>query len=337
MFKVENIEPAAWDKFKATIESSNFLQSRAWFEHYQILNNKIIYRVVRKGEKIVAGYGAVIKNARRGRYMEVPGGPLTVDWQDKALLETVVSDIKTQAKAHKCVFVRIRMQLVDSEQSRQLAADLGLKKAPMHLHAEHTNILDLGPDVDELLAKMRKQTRYEVRKADRRGVKVSWSNDQQAIDQFHQLQVKTANRKGFIPPSLNALQAQSQAFGDKLRVYQATKDGQLLNMAIFVNDQHEIDYLEAASTMAARKEPGAYAILWQAIADYKHLGCRRLNLWGIAFSDDPKHRYAGMTTFKRGFGGEDVTYLPAQDLVISRGRYLLTYIIETIRRKRRKL
>ncbi|HRQ86733.1 MAG TPA: methicillin resistance protein, partial [Candidatus Saccharibacteria bacterium] len=61
------------------------------------------------------------------------------------------------------------------------------------------------------------------------------------------------------------------------------------------------------------------------------------NFWGIAYNDDPGHRYAGVTTFKRGFGGEDVTYIAAHDFILHSFRYKFNWLIETIRRKKRKL
>ena len=99
----------------------------------------------------------------------------------------------------------------------------------------------------------------------------------------------------------------------------------------------EAEYFEAASTDLNRKHPGSTAILWRAMRDLKAMGLERFNLWGIAPEGQPEHRYAGVTTFKKGFGGEVVAYLPAQDLVLSKVRYLPDLIIERARKKRRHL
>ena len=99
----------------------------------------------------------------------------------------------------------------------------------------------------------------------------------------------------------------------------------------------EGDYYEAASTELNHKLPGAYALLWQAMKDLKADGYERFNLWGIAPPNQPNHRYAGVTTFKTGFGGEVVEYVPAHDLVLSKVRYLADFAFETLRKKRRHL
>ena len=71
--------------------------------------------------------------------------------------------------------------------------------------------------------------------------------------------------------------------------------------------------------------------------DAKAMGINRYNLFGIAPPNSPHHRYAGVTTFKTGFGGEQVAYLPAHDLVIKPLHYKLVHILEEARKKRRHL
>ena len=99
----------------------------------------------------------------------------------------------------------------------------------------------------------------------------------------------------------------------------------------------EGDYYEAASTLLNRKLPGAYALLWQAMRGLKQEGYERFNLWGIAPANQPNHRYAGVTTFKTGFGGEIVEYVPAHDMIVSKIKYLKNLAVETVRKKKRHL
>ena len=61
--------------------------------------------------------------------------------------------------------MRVRPQIFDTEENRQLFQNLGFKSAPMHLHAELTHQLDLSKSEPELLANMRKATRYEINRA----------------------------------------------------------------------------------------------------------------------------------------------------------------------------
>jgi lipid II:glycine glycyltransferase (peptidoglycan interpeptide bridge formation enzyme) len=336
MYQTRAITKELWDGFVASYDAANFLQSWEWGDLHQTLGDVVYRQGIYRGESLVGVLLGIVKDARRGRYLEVPGGPL-IDWDDDAVVACATAELRRLANENRCVFVRLRPQLADTTQYRDLLKTHQFMLAPMHLHAEHTNILDLASTEDELLAGMRRQTRYEVRRADKQNIIVSWASNEAAIEEFYAVQADTARRQGFIPPSRAFLDAQLAAFGDKLRVYRAEKDGQLLTLALIILYGQEAEYHEGASTPEARSQPGAYAVQWQAIRDAKAMGITRYNFWGIAYTSDPKHRYAGVTTFKRGFGGQDVTYLPAHDLVIDRLKYTKNWIIETIRKKVRKL
>lgn len=311
---------------------ANFLQSPEWGK----VNEMAGYQVVVRSLGSHSYCQMIVKNAKRARYLEVPGGPLT-DWQDHKKVEDAVEQIRQVAKKYRCAFARVRPQLPDSEENRQLFAELGFQRAPMHLHAEHTILIDLQPSEDELLAKMRRQTRYEVRRGIKEGIKVEKHTSEAIYREFHAVQVATAQRQGFIPPDLDTLLAERTAFGEQAWIYRAVLDGQPVAYGLILTTGREAEYFEAASTDLNRKHPGSTAILWQAMRDLKAQGYERFNLWGIAPEGQPQHRYAGVTTFKKGFGGQVVTFLPAQDLVLSRVRYLPDLLIERARKKRRHL
>ena len=326
-----------WQSFVAGRDEANFLQSAAWGELHESLG----YTVVRRGIKsndgtLIGGWQGIVKDARRGRYLEVPGAPL-IDWQSKQVVDETYAQLSDVAREYKCVFVRVRPQLSATDSNCSILSKAGYKKAPFHLHAEHTNILDLRKTEEEILQGMRRQTRYEVRRSDKQDIVIEVVSGSAAIEEFYEVQADTAARQGFVPSTKTFLLTMAESLGNNLKVYRATKDGQLLNMAIVLWSGEEADYFEAASTPESRSFAGAYGLQWKAIRDAKQAGKSRYNFWGIAYSNDPKHRYAGVTTFKRGFGGEDVTYVPAHDIVISKGRYIKNWIVETVRRKKRRL
>lgn len=322
-----------WQEVIKKFPEANILQSPAYGKMNELLGAKVI-------EEDFGGKGRalmIVRDAKRGRYLEIPCGPL-LDYKDKKTVKAVFEKIAEIAKKEKCVFVRVRPQLINTPENLQLLADLGLKKSPMHLAAEHTVIIDLTKSEDELLANMRRQTRYEVRRADKQGIKVEKSQSEEIFKEFRKVQAETAKRQGFVPPNLKTLMAEREAFGDNVAIYLAkTDDGKPIAYGMIIKDGKEGDYYEAASTDLHRKMPGAYALLWQAMKDLKAEGYERFNLWGIAPPGQPNHRYAGVTTFKTGFGGEVVEYVPAHDMVISKAKYLKNWLVETARKKRRHL
>lgn len=329
-------------------DEANFLQSPAYGKMNELLGDKVIVEEF-------GGLGhalMIIRNAKRGRYMEIPCGPL-LDWHDRKAAKAVFAKIAEIGRAEKCVFVRVRPQLVATPENLKVLEGLGLKKSPMHLAAEHTVIIDLSVSEEELLKNMRRQTRYEVRRAEKLGIFVEKFNSEEIFKEFHTVQAETAKRQGFVPPSLKVLLAEREAFGENIQIYVAKiasdqikeapsnipKNRENLPIAygMIIRDGKEGDYYEAASTDLNHKLPGAYALLWQAMRDLKADGYERFNLWGIAPANQPNHRYAGVTTFKTGFGGEIVEFVPAHDLVLSKVGYLKDLLVEKARKKRRHL
>ena len=322
-----------WKETLKKFPEANFLQSPEYGKMNEILGAKIIEEDFgEKGRALM-----IVRDAKRGRYLEIPCGPL-LDYKDKKTVKSAFEKIKKIAKREKCVFVRVRPQLMKNFENAKILDGLGLKKSPMHLAAEHTVIIDLLRSEDEMLASMRRQTRYEVRQSIKQGIVVKKSRSKEIFEEFHNVQAETAKRQGFIPPNIKTLMAEKEAFGDNVDIYVAkTAEGQPIAYGMIVKDGEEGDYYEAASTDLNRKMPGAYALIWQAMRDLKSEGFERFNLWGIAPLGQPNHRYAGVTTFKTGFGGDIVEYVPAHDMVISPVKYLKNLAVETIRKKKRHL
>jgi lipid II:glycine glycyltransferase (peptidoglycan interpeptide bridge formation enzyme) len=282
---------------------------------------------------------AIVEPARRGRYLTVPAGPL-IDWTDAGLVQAAKAEMSRIGKAEHCVFVRVRPQLLSTPENKRLFKKLGLRPAQMHLHAELTSQLDITEDEQVLLADCRKNTRYELKQAKKRGIVISQTTDPVAIDGFYELQLQTAKRHGFVPYGKRFLQEQFRIFAEanKVLLYSAhTQDGKLIAQAFVIFYGQEAAYHYGASTELGRTEPGAYAIQWEAIKEAKRRGCSRYNFWGVVLPEQTTHRFYGVSVFKRGFRGQDVEYLHAHDLVLRPLRYAPNFAIEYIRKRRRHL
>ena len=333
-------------------EEGNFLQSAEWGKVAEKVGHKTILEDFGKGDLALL----IVKDAKRGRYLEIPGGPL-IDWSDKKKVAKVFLKLEEIAREEKCAFIRFRPQLFNTpENLAKLPKEA--KPAPFHLHAQNTVILDLEKSEEELLSNMRRQTRYEVRRSGKLELSVESGNSKKLFEEFHQCQVETAKRQNFIPPTMDELEAYREVFKDHAKIYKVTTAkpidckgkkivegnakecipaNSVICYGLFIDYGAEVEYFEAASTEFGHTLPGAYAMLWQVMRDYKKQGLKRFNLWGIAPPNQPHHRYAGVTTFKTGFGGEQVEFIHAQDIVINKITYQKTKIIENIRKKIRHL
>lgn len=322
-----------WEGFLRNHLEANFLQSWYWGEFYITLGNKIHRTGFYSDNKLVGIMLSIVEDARRGKYLTVPAGPI-IDWKDSNLIKAFVEEIKNLARLDGCSFIRVRPALEANEFSEKIFNSYGFIYAPMHLHAELTCQLDITKSEEELLANMRKATRYEIRKAISLGITITSSDNPSAIKEFYDLQLLTSKRQKFVPFSYKFLFEQFKIFaqGKKVLLYNAEFGGKLLAQAFIIFYGQEAAYHYGASTDEGRKYPGAYLIQWEAIKAARKRNLKRYNFWGVAPEEQKDHRFYGLSIFKRGFGGIDFEYLHARDLIISPTKYLINYAIENLRK-----
>jgi len=331
-------EKNIWEDFTLNYPNSNFLQSFNWGEFHKALGKKIKRIGIFEEEKLVGAMLCIAEKAKRATYLTVPGGPL-INWDKKQCVDIFRKTLQELAKKEGASFVRVRPQILETKDNSNLFMNLGFKNAPMHLHAELTHQLDLTNNKDLLLADMRKTTRYEIKKAINLGIKIIISQSLDDIDEFYKLQSETAKRQGFVEFSKKFLKEQFAAFAkdNQVILYTAFLNKVKLAQAIIIFYGEEADYHYGASTIEGRKYPGAYLIQWEAIKEAKKRGMKRYNFWGVAPKEQKDHRFYGVSIFKRGFGGQDVEYMHARDLIVNPLAYKINWAVETIRKKARRV
>jgi len=327
-----------WEKFIASYSDANFLQSWNFGQFHENLGKQIFRLGFFQDKKLLGVMLAIVEKAKRATYLTVPGGPL-INWEDEDQVKLFKQTLEKIAKQENCSFVRVRPQILENEKNSKLLENLGFKVAPMHLHAELTRQLDLEKTEDELLFQMRKTTRYEIKQAIKLGIKIDVSKDPKDIDEFYKLQKETAKRQGFVEFDKRFLQEQFEVFvkDNQVLLYTAFLGKLKLVQAFIIFYGQEADYHYGASTLDGRIYPGAYLIQWEAIKEAKKRGLKRYNLWGVAPEGEVNHRFWGVSVFKRGFGGQDIEYMHARDLVINPVAYKLNWLIETTRKKVRRV
>ena len=332
---IDATDQKKWDKFVTSHDDANFLQSWAWGDFHQARNKTVVRRVVLDNDdKIVAAYVGQVETAKRGTYMAIAGGPI-MDWSNKKLRETVFNDIKEQAEKNKCVFVRIRPQIVENDKNRALFKQLGLRPAPMYLSVEYAGILDISKSEEEILAGASQGLRRKIRKAQKNDITVTTSTDPKDIKTFYKIQLETAARQKFVEFSEDFLRKQFEAFAkyDEVKLYTAKLGDEILAQNFMIFYGNEASYHYGVSTDLGTKYSGAPLLHMQAMRDARERGIKRYNFWGITAEDDTKHRFYGVSQFKRSFGVEELIYLHAHDLVIKPAQYKLTYLLEKTRAK----
>lgn len=337
-YEVENItNKDIWEKFILLNNPKTFLQSWAWGETNKKEGAQIFRLGFKKDNKLVGVCLIIKENAKRGPHFIIPAGPI-LNWNDSKLVSYFLSALKNLARREKVWFVRIRPEILDTLENKELFKKLGLIYAPMHLHAENTWVLDIAPSEKELLANMRKSTRYLIKKSLTQNLDLEITNDSKSTEILFKLQKETVKRHGFVgfPQSLFKTEIESFTKDKNASVF-ICKMGKIpLACAIIIFYGDTAYYHFSASTLRYPKIQASYFLQWEIIKEAKKRGMRYYNFWGIAPENSHRHRFAGVTLFKTGFGGERIDWLHAHDFPIS-PPYWLTYIFETFRRIFRKL
>lgn len=294
--------------------------------------------LVWSGREPVGLIQAVVRPARRGRYLEVAGGPL---WRPDAagrsplpLIGRVMQSLGRQAG---CVFVRYQpFRSALDEPARPIGPScLSLGQ----LNARHTRLIDLNQPLESIEGSYRPKVRQRVRVEQKRGLKVELDNSPKRLDDLLGLIANTARQQSFTPVDQQQIKQQFKIWSKsgQLRLWSAFgPQDELLAMAMMVVEGDQTVCLYSGTSPAGRRWRAAAAIRMAAIAAAKKEGSAWFNFWGVSPpTAGPGHPLAGVGEFKRGFGGADFCYWPTQDIVLKPQLYILTRAIEFWRQKRR--
>jgi lipid II:glycine glycyltransferase (peptidoglycan interpeptide bridge formation enzyme) len=233
------------------------------------------------------------------------------------------------AKKEGYVFIRVSPVQPQQNGGEECYFKVGFRKAPIYMHAERIWVLDLEPSEEELLASMRKTTRYLIRRAPKDGVEIEKRNDDKSIEDFWKLYQETASRESFVPFSKSFVDNEYKEFATSGNAdyFFGKVEGEYLAGALVVYTKSTAFYHQGASRHT--KFPVPYALQWEAIREAKRRGCKLYNFWGILQEGRTPKAWSGLTLFKKGFGGRQIDYIPTQDYVINPLKYAISWIFET--------
>jgi len=339
---IETTNKEIWENFLLECQEKTFLQSWNWAEFQKKEGNKIWRWGIYDNENLTAVALVIKIEAKRGTFLFVPHGPI-IKIQDLRLkiqaLIFLLNKLKETSREEKASFIRIAPIFEKNDENIKIFKDLGFKNAPIHMHPEVTWELDVTSSEEDLLMGMRKTTRYLIRQAQKNNdIQITQTQNPEDLKIFNNIYKKTASRHHFVPFSLKYLEDESSSFRDdnQILIFLGKYKNEVVACNMIVYWQNRGFYHQGASLSKYNKIPVSYLMQWEAIKEAKKRGCQLYNFWGIAPTDDENHPWAGLSLFKKGFGGRKKEYVKTQDLPLSR-KYFLTYIFEKLRKAKRGL
>jgi lipid II:glycine glycyltransferase (peptidoglycan interpeptide bridge formation enzyme) len=184
----------------------------------------------------------------------------------------------------------------------------GWRPAPA-VQPTRTRLIDLRADEATLWSDLRQKWRQYVNRARARGVRVVEAGPER-LGEFHRLVVETARRAGFVARSEGAYRAIWEAFAPAGRcrlLLAEAPDGEAVAGLFLVRCGGRVTELYGGMTATGAASRANYLVKWEAIRSSRALGAATYDLWGLVTP--------GIAHFKAGFGGREVRYIGAWDLV----------------------
>ena len=168
-----------WNHFLTGHPNAHLLQTGEWGE----LKSAFGWKPVR------------ITNGEAGvqiLFRKLPLG-FTIGYIPKANIgQSLLSEIDLVCKRNHAIFLKLEPDLWDDQSLETL--NLQLETSQHNIQPPRTIIVDIRGTEDEILAKMKQKTRYNIRLAEKKGVTVHTWDD---IEAFHKMMLVTGGRDGF--------------------------------------------------------------------------------------------------------------------------------------------
>jgi lipid II:glycine glycyltransferase (peptidoglycan interpeptide bridge formation enzyme) len=347
--------PGAWDELIAGLPQPHLLQTWEWAqvkEKYGWKARPLVWRsdVEEKPSAAAMVLERTLSSAgftSRLRVLYIPKGP-NLDWGNPSLRLRVLSDLQVFAKRQGAIFVKIDPDVklgvgvpgsVDAREEpggwvvQSELEEHGWRFSPDQIQFRNTVLIDLTPSEDEMLARMKQKTRYNIRLAEKRGVRVRAAGTTD-LALLYRMYAETSVRDGFVIRGEDYYQSVWKTFhtGSTVRPSAtvpfsepliAEVDGQpVAAISLFYFAGHAY-YLYGMSRDAHREKMPNHLLQWEAMRRAKTLGCRDYNLWGAPNEFNENDNLWGVFRFKEGLGGSVDRTIGAWDFTAKGMMYAL--------------
>lgn len=245
-------------------------------------------------------------------------------------------DLKKTAKEKNIIFIRCEPNVPKSPKLVELMKAEGAVQG-RRIFTPTTFQIDLTPTEEELMKSFTSKTRYNIRLAERRGVKVKEDNSDKAFEKYLQLTTETVNRQGFY--------AHTRKYHKLMWEYLKKAGIAHLLTATYHPPTHEASegqgneiittwilfvwkdflyYPYGASTEKHKNVMANNLMMWEAIKFGKRNHLKTFDLWG-------REEGKGFTKFKEGYNPKIIEFLGTWDLVINKPLYYIYRVGEALR------
>ena len=317
-FEIRDCEPCEWNAFLAKTRGGSYAQTSLWALAKLAAGYWARRFTLKNGHGIAGGAQLLIRHLPlMGAVGYVPLGPV-IGEDHPELADATIAHLKSLALELGIIYLAVQPPQ-EHQTFTSRSRSLGFLPCFVNLAPTASVVIDLSKSQDELLAKMRRTTRYNVRYSQRKGVTVREGYEAD-LDTFHNLLLSTARRQGnFKPLDREYLQELWRLFSPSghLKMFLAEYEGQVLSAGLLMNFGDTSIYWKGCwSGEHSGKHPNE-AVQWAAIQWAKSQGYRYYDFGGIprplaksalrgeAVDDTVNNSVA---SYKLGYGGQVVLF-----------------------------
>lgn len=250
-------------------------------------------------------------------WLWIPYGPLGFRGE-------IFEEVAGIARQQRAIFARVEPPMSwKAEDMPMLKNRWRLAPAKKRLTPDHSLILALDAPEEQLKAQMKPKGRYNIQVALRHGVRCRIFENFLAapgpdFDAFYTILQSTAGRDKFgIHPKFFYGQFLETlgAYGMAALLLAYDRRDQVIGGVIITFFRETATYYYGGFSYEHRRLMAPYLLQWEALREAKRRGIKRYDFLGIAPDGEANHPWTGVTEFKKKFGGREVAYPPAFDIV----------------------
>lgn len=222
---------------------------------------------------------------------------------------------------------------VEKKRIEDLSKDFDLVKGKP-LFTKYSFQLDISKSEEELLRGMHQKTRYNLRLAEKKGVKILEDNSEQGFEEYWKLMEETTKRQGFFAHgrTYHHKMWQTMIRSGEGHLFKAVYEGETLTTWVVFELNGVLYYPYGASSNKFREVMASNLMMWEVIKFGKKQGAKLFDLWGSLGPDpDPADPWYGFHRFKQGYGADLVEFVGSYDLVINKTEYKIYTLADKIR------
>lgn len=253
----------------------------------------------------------------------------------------MLSDLKKTGKENNLIFIKLEPNSPTKEVDQEKSAIEKTKKILKEngcvpgktLFTPTSFWIDLTKSEDDLMKSFSSKTRYNIRLAERKGVKISEDNSDKAFNRYLELTKETVERQGFYAHSARYHTLMWEHLNTQMvkakkepiaRLLTAKYKGEIITTWILFVWKNFLYYPYGASSVNHKNVMANNLMMWEAIRLGKNLKTKTFDLWG-------REPGKGFTKFKEGYKPKVVEFVGTWDLVINKPFYYTYKIAEGMR------